>query len=189
MSLGRSVPTYFLSISAPMSGNLHEVVWVYSVVEMRLGMLTRWSFSALLALSVSLCCCQGQQVLGLMWGGALSHSSTNEHDPAAPHGSSEQVAHGSQDAYSQQCEDGSCEDGPCNGDTDCSCGHTDLLAVLPSGVAMDVNLIPSLTFFTFSEVAQPIPLLRMANSVRVESVFYDSRPPTSLLRLHCALQV
>jgi hypothetical protein len=183
------VSTYFLSFQTPMIGNLYEVAWVYSVVEMRLGMMTRWSFAALLALSVSLCCCQGQQVLGLLWGGVQSHSSTNEHDPAAPHGNSEQVAHSSHGTEAPSCEDGACEDGPCSGDTDCSCGHSFFLAVLPTGVTMDVNLVPSLTFITFSQVAQPAPLSRMASSVRAESAFNDSRPPTSLLRLHCALQV
>jgi hypothetical protein len=145
--------------------------------------------AALLSVSVPLCCCQGRQVLGLIWGGGGVYTLTvagGDHHASADHDPASHRSHELEEDHRNSAPP--CEDGSCDDTGDCDCGHTNLLAVSPTGPAASAELSVPPLFPMLAGSAPQALTPRLPDAVRARAALVP-RPPTSLLRLHCALIV
>ena len=164
---------------------------------MRLSLLTRWVVATLLSVSVPLCCCQSQGLLGVLWGEVTTHTDaggeglhsvqTLAHTGGAKHG--EMVA----GVAAQHGKRGSChglpgDSRPCEDTSGCPCGHVTMLASGAAGaVVPTVQITPSL-FSTPADISPSGLRNRPARRIQLDASGVP-RPPTSLLRLRCALLI
>lgn|GEM_PF-5156264 len=156
---------------------------------MRPKLMTRWILTTLLTVSVPLCCCQGQQFLSLLISAAAGHTSTPASAGAvgmAGHHSSTTASHGDDSAHTDAADH--CKDGRCNRSGKCKCGHVKVLATAPGNSTVTVSLASSTLFYALP-VRIGLPRVRVASYLIRANDEGASRSPTSLLRLHCALQV
>lgn len=144
---------------------------------------TRLLLAAVLAVALPLCCCRGGMLASLLGGGAgecsLSAALDAPYRTAPPSTRADEPAGGccGEEDKPQPGHD----DGPCN------CGHQKEIKSLPeappslAGVGQVVDFLPAPVGF----VPMAGPVAFAARPTR-EAV---PRPPTTLLRLHCALIV
>lgn len=162
---------------------------------MRPTLLTHWIVAALLTVSVPLCCCQSQQLLSLLWGGGATHavvggeeSHSAKSSGHASHGEradSSVSGHRSQEGVRHAAP---CDNGPGDSDSDCNCGNIYLLVGAATGLSAPTLLASSHLLLVSEGIAPVDPAPRFFTLSSVAATLIP-RPPTSLLRLHCALLV
>lgn len=141
----------------------------------------RSTIAALLLVAVPFCCCEGQAVvraLGTLSGVYSVAVSGHHHQSEGEHGQDHSRPHNGctpgSDGHSAPCDD----DGPC----DCA-QHKQAKQVPESPTTLDlsgtvVHMLPSLDLGFWIPEA---PVRTVSSDAAIP------RPPTSLLRLHCAL--
>ena len=146
---------------------------------------TRLLLTVMLAAAIPLCCCRGEMLASLL--GGEPHKCTVSHATAdhghTSHGHSHQ--HGSGHGKSG-CGHDAPE--PCNDEGPCDCAHQGDIKSLPdaptsvkdSGGVL-VTVLPELSVGRSGVPLTNFRLRRLSEAV--------PRPPTSLLRQHCALIV
>jgi len=144
---------------------------------------TRFLLTAMLVVAIPLCCCRGQ-----MWSSLFTAASvcSESHAGGGSHGG---VAHGHADEHGSDHRSAGCgnEDRePCDDDGPCDCGHQRDIKSLPeaptsiaAGSTALVAILPALD-------GAISPAIRMNARTRLP-LEAAPRPPTTLLRLHCAL--
>lgn len=135
----------------------------------------RWALSAVIAASVSFCCCEGGLAMDAV--SLVANALSGSAPPVEGRG------HGC-------CSTGQTDDSdesPCNDDGPCECDQQREVRSLPDApVALDAASV-ALTFSLPPDSASSaVGWQPLVAPVRAEAV---PRPPTALLRLHCALIV
>ncbi|MFO0832507.1 MAG: hypothetical protein U0637_11800 [Phycisphaerales bacterium] len=155
------------------------------------GSTFRLLITLLLAVAVPMCCCNFR-----MWltscapcDAATAHTSIVPvaHGHAGGDGHDHDFDHHATTASNEGVEPSSSPCGPGHDDDhDCTCGKQDtLLTVAKSNLDLPAPVLVAILSFPGFADASALPLFRAME----RGLWVSARPPTTLLRLHCALIV
>jgi len=143
----------------------------------------RWMFATLMAVALPFCCCNGRLVTQAF--GALATISTVAHGwhhediGNRHHGESRESGHGCHS--SDPSDDGSA---PCDDDGPCDCDqHKQVKQIPERSTTVDLSWTVIAVLTTVERplwIPEPPAISRLSPAA-------VPRPPTSLLRMHCAL--
>lgn len=148
--------------------------------------------TVMLAVAVPFCCCNFHSLLSscVPCEAATHHAAAkpvaDHHSDGAVHAHDSDHHSGPIKAHNDGNEPGESPCGPAHDDDDCTCGKQNTLLTIAKQTVGFPSFV-SVAILSFSTIAEPWTICPFSAIDR--GLWTAARPPTTLLRLHCALIV